>query len=89
MAEENKYGMTTHYMKDTGKITKPMEEDVLSIPMVMFIKENGKMIRPMVEVFTIITMVQATMDNGMRIFKKVSVYKNGLMDHHMKGNFID
>jgi len=55
----------------------------------MFIKENGKMIRPMVEVFTITTMVQVTMDNGMRIFKKVSVYKNGLMDHHMKGNFID
>lgn len=85
MEEENKYGKTSLSIKGIGKIIKPMEEDVLSTLMVMFTKESGKMTKPMVKVFTITTMDQATMDNGMRIFRKVLEYKNGLMDHHIKG----
>jgi len=89
MEEENKYGKTSLSIKGIGKIIKPMEEDVLSTLMVMFTKESGKMTKPMVKVFTITMMDQATMDNGMRIFRKVLEYKNGLMDHHIKGKLFN
>lgn len=74
-------------MKDIGRITRLMEEDVLSIPMEMFIKESGKMIKPMVKESIITMMAPVIMESGMKMYSKASESKNGPMDHPMKGNF--
>lgn len=86
MAEVNKYGRTSPFMKVIGKITKPTEEGDLSILMETFIKENGKMTKLTEKVFTIIMTDPVIMENGMKMFRKVLESKNGLMDLHMKGN---
>jgi hypothetical protein len=40
-------GQMVRYMRDTGKMTKQMDEDDLFIPMAICMKEIGLMIRPM------------------------------------------
>jgi hypothetical protein len=88
MAEVNKYGRISHFMKAIGEITKLTEEEDLFIQMETFIKENGEMIKPMEKVFITTTMAPVTMENGIKTFRKVSELKNGPMDLHMKGNFL-
>jgi cell division protein FtsL len=51
----------------------------------MYIKVNGKMIKHMEKVFIIIMMDQVILVNGSKIYNKVMEFKNGLMDHIIKG----
>ena len=51
-------------------------------------KVNGKMTRLMVRVSIITMMALVIMENGLRMSNKVTEYKNGQMDPHMKGKFL-
>lgn len=88
MEEVNKFGKTSPFMKVIGGITRPMEGDGSFIPMETFMRENGKMIKPMVRVSITTTMGRVIMVNGSKMFNKVLVFRNGPMDHLMKGNFL-
>lgn len=54
----------------------------------MFTKENGKMTKHTEKEFIIIMMVQVIQVSGVKIFNKVTEYKSGSTDHHIKGKYI-
>lgn len=56
--------------------------------MVMFTKENGKMTKHTEKEFIIIMMVQVIQVSGVKIFNKVTEYKSGSTDLHIKGKYI-
>lgn len=87
MVEVNKYGRTSLYIKDIGKIIKLMEEVDSFIQTVMSMKENGKMTKLMEKAFIIIMMDQATTVSGTKTYNKGSESKSGQINHHIKGIF--
>ena len=88
MAEANKSGKTSPFMKGTGGITRPMAGEDSSTPMAMSMKESGKTTKPTAKVYTITTMAPATTGNGTKMSNKALESKNGPMDHLMKGIFL-
>ncbi len=48
-------------------------------------KDNGKMIKHMVKEYITITTGQVIMGNGNKTYNKDKEYRNGMMDHHIKG----
>lgn len=85
MDQANKFGLISHYTKVTGWMIGPMVGVDLSIPMVMSMKGNGKMIKLMVKGFILNMMDRAMLESGQKISSMVMVFKNGLMDLHIKG----
>ena len=87
MDQANKFGLISHYTKVTGWMIGPMVGVDLSIPMVMSMKGNGKMIKLMVKGFILNMMDRVMLESGQKISSMVMVFKNGLMDLHIKGKY--
>jgi hypothetical protein len=85
MAEVNKYGKIILCIKDIGTIIKQMEGVDSFIQTGMSMKDNGKMIKHMVKEYITITTGQVIMGNGNKTYNKDKEYRNGMMDHHIKG----
>lgn len=85
MVEANKYGKIILFIKDIGTIIKQMEGVDSFIQMEMSMKGNGKTIKHMVKEYITTTTGQAIMDNGNKTYNKDKEYRNGMMDHHIKG----
>lgn len=56
--------------------------------MVTFIRVTGKMTKPMAKEYTCIKMDRVTLDSGIKIFSMDLEYRNGWMDHLMKGIWV-
>lgn len=84
MAEVPKYGQMALSTKDTGRMTKPMAKEDLSMPMEMYMKVNGRMTRLMVMVSTCILTVLNMRDTGRRTNNTEKVGRPGLMGHSTK-----
>lgn len=85
MAEVNRYGKITLFIKDIGETIKLMAEVGSFIPMGMFMKENGRTIRLMDEESTITMMGLVILDNGFKTFKRDMEFRNGMTVHLLKG----
>jgi hypothetical protein len=88
VAEENRFGKTLRSIKVIGLRIKQMEGGDLCMERETFIKENGEMIKHMEKGFIQNQMVLVLLGNGWKIFNMVSVFRNRLMLHLIKGNYM-
>jgi hypothetical protein len=79
-----KSGLMGHSMRDTGRMTKPMAEEDLSMLMETCMKVSGKMIKLMDTESTCTQMVLNMRDIGGKISSTEKVRKHGLMVHATK-----
>lgn len=61
-----------------------MDEVGLFMQMAMFMKANGRMIKHMGKVYILSMMDHAILENGYKICNMDMVFKNGMMDLHIK-----
>jgi hypothetical protein len=80
-----RYGLMVPFTRATGRMTRPMAEEGLSMRMEMYMKVNGRMTRLMVLEGTCTLTEHSTRDTGRRTSNMAKERKHGLMVHNMKG----
>lgn len=84
---ENKFGLTTHSMKDNGRMINLMDKVDLSTQMEICMMEDGKKAKNMVRASIKVVLDQLTMDNGKIIKNMDTELKKDKMGPNMKGNY--
>ena len=79
MVKVTKFGLTEAYMKDIGRMIRPMEEVDSSMQMAIFMMDTGKMIRLMVLDNIPILTEHSTRANGVMTSSTAKVKKSGPM----------
>jgi hypothetical protein len=86
MVKANKFGLTDHSTKATGKTIKPTEEEDLFMQMEMCMKANGKKTKLMVLEDICILTVLTTKECGKKISNTEREKRPGLMAPAMKAS---
>jgi hypothetical protein len=85
MAKENKFGMISLCMRDSGRKIKLMEEVELYMLMEMCMRGSGGMIKRMGMGYTIIVMGLVILVNGLTMSIMDMALRNGQMDPFTMG----
>ena len=88
MVKATRFGLTEAYMKDIGRMIRPMEEVDSSMQMVIFMMDTGKMIRLMVSGNIPILTEHSTRANGVMTSSTAKVKKSGPMVPSTRGIII-
>ena len=79
-----KFGATVVFMKDIGKLIRPMAVADSYTPMATFMPDTGKMTRPTVSASTRTRTAPSMKATGLTINNMVKVKSTGLMVRNMK-----